>query len=134
MICLLALGAALGLSVPSGVAVAHEADYPNIVHPVVQFGTYGTALGQMIDPVNVAVGPDDVIYVAECGNNRIQAFDRTGRPIRAWGGPGILPGQFNCPAGIAVSSQGHVYVTDMRNDRVQVFDGTGLYLFTWGRS
>ncbi|MGP8218816.1 MAG: immunoglobulin domain-containing protein [Limisphaerales bacterium] len=37
-------------------------------------GTYGTALGQVNQPVNVSVGERGV-YVADTGNNRIQSFD-----------------------------------------------------------
>ena len=78
-VALFAFWSIVGLSVPMPLAFAGDTD-PNVVSSAVQFGTYGTALGRMIDPIGVAVGMDDSLYVAECGNSRIQVFDKQGHP------------------------------------------------------
>src|SRR5687768_4513947 len=48
----------------------------------------GSALGQLWLPVGVAVGPQDRIYVADTGNERIQIFNADGTFYANFGGPG----------------------------------------------
>ena len=44
-----------------------------------QFGSYGTGRGELNRPSDVAVDPDGDIYVCDWGNDRVQAFDASGR-------------------------------------------------------
>ena len=74
----------------------------------------------------------DVCYVADWVNNRIQKFDSDGAYLLQWGGFGAGDGQFNKCYGIAVDSGGDVYVTDLNNFRIQKFDSDGTYLTQWG--
>jgi len=95
-------------------------------------GMMGSGPGQFMNPRNLAVGPDSLLYVADTGNHRIQVLQPDGAFVREWGSMGEGDGQFNEPWGIAVGPGGEVYVADTWNHRVQVFDSSGLFLRKWG--
>ena len=42
---------------------------------VITFGSHGSEVGQLNDPLSITVGEDGLVYVAEYGNNRIQCFE-----------------------------------------------------------
>lgn len=88
----------------------------------------------------VAVGPDDAIYLADSGNQRIRTVrSQTVGGATTWtvstlagngtagfaDGPGASA-QFNNPQGVAVDAAGVVYVADTANNRVRriASDGT----------
>ena len=96
------------------------------------WGNNGTTDGQFTTPRNVAVGPDDSIYVADTGNHRIQVFDKEGKFILKWGSQGTGQGQFNEPWGIAVAENGSVFVTDTWNHRIQMFSSIGQFQGEFG--
>ncbi len=77
--------------------------------------------GTMKYPHDVAVGPDDTLYVAEYGAHRISRLRLDGTMVATYGEAGRGPGQFNAPRGVAVASDGTVYVADTDNHRVQAF-------------
>ncbi|MBU0704193.1 MAG: NHL repeat-containing protein, partial [Chloroflexi bacterium] len=90
-------------------------------------------------PRDVAVGPDERLYVADTGNKRVQVFEPDGGFAFQWGGGGVLDGYLDEPVGIAFgldpatgSGQGSaVYVADTWNRRVQVFAEDGTFLRQW---
>lgn len=89
----------------------------------------GNGNGQFNTPDGVAVNSaGTTIYVADSGNNRIQAFTSTGSYLTQWGASGSGNGQFNFPSGLTTDSSGNVYVTDRGNNRIQMFDYAGNYL------
>lgn len=45
------------------------------------FGGYGSAPGQLLEPVGIAIGPDDNVYVADSGNARLSVFAKDGTPL-----------------------------------------------------
>ena len=77
----------------------------------------------------VAVDGRGRVYVADRGDERVQAFDADGQFLAAWGGHGIGPGEFLAPRGVAVDRAGRVYVVDAH--RVQVFTDVGVLLAAW---
>jgi DNA-binding beta-propeller fold protein YncE len=80
-------------------------------------------------PTNVALGPQDEIYVADgYGNARVHEFTPDGRLVRSWGEPGSGPGQFHIPHGIAVNADGIIHVADRENSRIQLFSPEGEFL------
>jgi RHS repeat-associated protein len=81
----------------------------------------------------IAVGPDDTIYVADAGNQRIRMVHQSaGNAPTSWtvstlagnGTAGFADGSaaaamFNNPQGIAVGPNGMVYVADTANNRIR---------------
>ncbi len=98
-----------------------------------QAGVPGSDNDHFADPFGVAFDASGKIYVAECGNHRVQIFSSNG----VWGarlGIGFGTGnyQFKCPSGVAFDSSGNIYVADANNHRVQIFDSSRLYTATLG--
>lgn len=95
-------------------------------------GQRGSLEGNFNLPTQVAVAPDDTIYVLDSGNFRVQAFSPDGKFLRAWGKSGRNFGDLARPRGLAVDSQGNVYVSDARFRNVQVFTPEGQLLMAIG--
>ena len=90
------------------------------------FGARGSGPGQFNDPCGIAVGPSDLVFVADTWNGRVQVFNDKGSWQREWGG------DFFGPRGIAVDAGGAVFVADTGNGRVVRFDGFGHKEAEWG--
>ena len=89
----------------------------------------GAGNGQFNKPRAIAIGPNDILYVADTYNNRIQEFDNNGNFIRTFGQIGSAPGQFLNPSGIVVDrSTGNIFVADTGNARIQIFNNNGQFL------
>ena len=99
-------------------------------------GAAGSAPGAFNHPSGVAVASvapgEEVIYVADKGNDRVVKLDADGDVLRSWGGRGGGEGRFHAPAGVAVDGAGDVYVLDGENNRVQEFGPEGRFLAKWG--
>ena len=96
-------------------------------------GVFGSDNDHFNDPRGVAFDSSGKLYVAECGNHRVQIFSSEG----VWGarlGTGSGPGndEFSCPSGVAVDGSGNIYVADADNHRIQIFDQDRIYLATLG--
>jgi DNA-binding beta-propeller fold protein YncE len=88
--------------------------------------------GQFYYPARVAVGPDNLVYVADSYNNRVQVFTPEGTFVRKWGGMGLWGGRFRVTSGMAFDQRGHILVADFYNHRVQIFKTDGTYLNRFG--
>jgi DNA-binding beta-propeller fold protein YncE len=91
---------------------------------VASWGSNGTGNGRFNTPIGIAVDSSGAtVFVADNGNNRVQAFSPPGAYQSQWGessspgGNGILKG----PEGVAVDSGGNIYVVDTNDNFVQVF-------------
>jgi DNA-binding beta-propeller fold protein YncE len=73
---------------------------PSWQTPVEQFGSYGTGNGQFNTPREVAVDSSSNIYVADAGNNRVQAFDSQGNFLWATTPGPLCKGCMNNPIGV----------------------------------
>jgi tripartite motif-containing protein 71 len=96
-------------------------------------GVPGSDNDHFAAPFGVAFDASGKIYVAECGNHRVQIFSSAG----VWGarlGTGFGTGnyQFYCPSGVAFDSSGNIYVADANNHRIQIFDSNRIYKATLG--
>lgn len=142
--CFVRSWGSLSFAFPNGVGVAADgtlyvAEFPHrILHydaagtRLGEWGSEGSGPGEFNSPTGVAVGPDDLIYVVDAGNHRIQVFTEDGAFQQEWGRHGDGDGQFNAPLALAVAADGTVYVADTDNRRVQFFAPTGDYLGQWG--
>ncbi len=45
------------------------------------FGGFGSEPGKLVEPVGIAIGPDDNVYVADSGNTRLSVFTKDGTPV-----------------------------------------------------
>ena len=111
-------------------------------------GTYRSTLGAGGDhcgggadhfdrPRGVAIGPSDMIYVADSNNHRIQVFDSNRNyvaTIAQTGVSGSDNSHFNYPIDVDVDATGYIYVADHNNHRVQVFNSSRVYVRTIGES
>lgn len=99
-------------------------------------GTASNASGAFNHPSGIAVSSvapgEEVIYVADKGNDRIVKLDANGNVLREWGSRGVADGRFHAPAGVAIDGAGNVYALDGENNRVQEFDASGHFLAKWG--
>lgn len=97
---------------------------------------YGSGPGEFNGPQHLVVRPDNKVYVADRGNNRISVFTgastATPTPFAQYGGNGTGEGQFNEPTGTAAGPNGSVYVSDLENNRIQHLSVTGQVINQWG--
>src|SRR5262249_7126382 len=99
----------------------------------VVYGRASDGRPALIDPKNVAVGPDGRLYVVEGRAARVTVFNKDGSFAASWGAQGAADGQFQEPWGVAVAPNGNVYVADTWNHRIQYFDPSGKFLGKWGK-
>lgn len=90
--------------------------------------------GELLGPRGVAVGPDDLIYVADTDHNRIVVLDQNGALVRTIGGATVdgAPAILKQPWGLDFGPDGNLYVADTWNNRVAVFTPDGEFLRAWG--
>ena len=85
--------------------------------------------GETIRPTAVEVGVDNLIYVADVGNQVVLVLNSSGKILRYFGGPGITDGKLQYPNALYVGKNGKVYVSDTNNGRIQIFDQKGQFLY-----
>ncbi len=137
-----------GLDAPGGVAVDRRGTVfiPNFYgHDVLVLGsddklqrTLGRPgriwHGELHYPTDVALAPDDSLWVADAYNHRLQRFvGETATDIVGWGLFGRAFG-FRVATGLGIDSVGRVYGADFGHGLVRVFDSRGTPLETFGRA
>ncbi|CAN5898500.1 hypothetical protein BH24CHL4_BH24CHL4_07810 [soil metagenome] len=91
------------------------------------WGGYGSDVTQFIEPVGIAVGPDDRVYVADSGNARISVFARDGTPLAQWPVAAWQGQQYFEPY-LAFDQFGRLYATSAGTASVEVFDLEGTLI------
>jgi DNA-binding beta-propeller fold protein YncE len=99
---------------------------------VAHWGRSGTAQGEFNRIRALAIGADDLLYVADSCNHRIQVFRKTGELVRVIGTEGAAPGELKYPYDLAFGPAGNLFVTERGNHRVQKFSAAGVSLGVWG--
>src|SRR4051794_33769375 len=98
------------------------------------FGTDGSGDGQMHNPLDVAIGPNGDIYVADNGNNRVERFSASGTYVSQIANT-ALPAAFDGfphTSHLSVDAAGNVYVSDGGNKSIRKFDPSGALVATFG--
>ncbi len=100
------------------------------------FGTPGTAPGQFVAPLGVAVDAAGSLFVVETYGSRspIYRFDSSLRFLGEWqrGGGAIIGSHWFGPTAAAVAPDGSVWVTDPRNGLVRHLSSDGAFLGALG--
>lgn len=98
-----------------------------------KWGSSGTNAGQFSSPYGIAIDSNDVIYVADSGNHRIQTFEAGwGEYVPYWGSPGSGINQFQTPHHLAFNNSGYFYIADLGNNRIVVYNPLNEPIATWG--
>ena len=84
--------------------------------------------GQLSNPWGCAVSSSGVIYIADCGNNRVQAFNPDGTLSRSIG----TSGQLNSPRDVAIDKHSNIHVASYGTKDVKVFTPNGALLKEYG--
>ncbi|MBK8270959.1 MAG: hypothetical protein IPK83_22685 [Planctomycetes bacterium] len=101
------------------------AEDPNLLSATVLIDFESDATLAMHMPTDVAIGPDETVYVADGVSDRIVTFDTTGRATGEIRKVGEYP--LSRPVGLDVDRQGRLWIADTGNSRI-VFreaDGNG---------
>ena len=85
----------------------------------IAFGQEGKQAGEFYYPTDVQI-TEDLIWVADAYNNRIQAFDKQGNFVKMLG----QDQKMNAATGLLVTEK-EVFITDFEHKRVLVFDHDG---------
>jgi hypothetical protein len=79
-----------------------------------KFGLPGTAVGQVLEPTDLAFDSQNNLIFVSDKDNRIDIFDSDGGYIRSWGTEGSGKGQFKKTADISADFQNHLlFVSDL---------------------
>jgi len=83
-------------------------------------GSAGNALNTLDDPCGIFVDITFDLYVADCGNDRIQLF-RSGKITGitvAGNGSSNITINLNCPTAIVLDADNYLFIVDSRNHRI----------------
>ena len=92
-------------------------------------GSIGSGDGQFNKPYGISI-KGDVLYVADCGNNRIQKLTTGGQFLLMFVKYGSVRKQFSCPVAVIVDQRDKVIVAEYFNNSVVILDKNGNWLLT----
>ena len=101
---------------------------------LLKIGKPGSNEGEFVFPTNLAIGPDQHLYVTDTGNYRITKFTLDGKFVRNFGAIGIGFGQFARPKGVALDREGRLYAVDAAFQNIQVLSPEGKLLLFFGNA
>ena len=107
-------------------------------HYVQTIGRANYAGSGFRNPVDLAIGREDVIYVLNRAREvrpdgvRITVCNLGEDYLRQFGAFGEGDGQFVWPISVDLDSQENLYVADQWLHRISIFDQDGLFLHKWG--
>lgn len=117
-----------------GITGQHGADRPQVVKlnrdgaELAAWGRQGQGVGELFDPIALAVDHASRVYVACWGggtNPRIVVYDAAGTFVHQWDVTSRSLPSLRMPSGIAIDAQGAVYVTDLKHDRPHKLQAPG---------
>ena len=89
-----------------------------------EWGKKGTEAGELNDPTGLTIG-NDLVFVTDAGNNRIQVFDLDGKFVRQWNVPEWDKYLWHYPDAVFDTQTKRIYVTSGWTNEVLVFDERG---------
>jgi len=102
-----------------------------------QFGSRGMGIGQLDEPVGIAVDAAGKVYVADTWNNRVQVFSPNAdgtvfTSVLTWDVDAWTTDSLDNKPFLALSPDDQVILTDPDLGRVIRFDNQGVFLQLWG--
>ena len=94
-------------------------------------GSKGSKKGQMDDPTDIAIARNGDIYIADRGNNWVQAFNSEGVFVKTITKSAVAV--LDEPTAIALDPQDNLYVLDQGRNVVSVFSAKGEPLLEFGK-
>ena len=91
-------------------------DIVNTTTMVAGTGTNGSRSDMLTGPIGIFVTSTLLLYVADCGNDRVQLFRSGQRNATTVVGATIF--NLSCPSGIVLDGSGYLFITDSGNNRV----------------
>ena len=104
-------------------------------------GCYALRGPGFINPVDLALGPNEVIYVLSRGHNELAENLRTKRVtmcnvsgdyLGEFATGGTEDGDLMWPSSIATGRDGNIYISDEALQRISILDKQGGFLNKWG--
>lgn len=109
------------------------------------FGGSGSGNGELSLPADLAIGVyqgQEALFVADCGNNRIQIFSMQGAYLGALGESSYDPlgeyaynksdGGMLLPYGVAIDADDNIVVSDTSHKCIRIYNSNGVLIETWG--
>ena len=90
-------------------------------------GIAGAGAAGLRSPNGIFVDITLALYVADCGNNRVQRFGSSpfsGTTVAGNGTSGAI--QLNCPTGVTLDNNGYLFIVDSSNHRIIGSGPTGF--------
>jgi DNA-binding beta-propeller fold protein YncE len=129
--------AALGVAACGGGDDEDACSTPGVICTIAGTGVAGltpdgmaAAESDLYSPMDIAVGPDGLLYLLDWNNHRVRVIDENGL-LRTVAGTGLIgdgpPGSaleaaFNHPTALAFDAQGRMFVAAWHNSRINVVD------------
>lgn len=95
------------------------------------FGMEGSKNGQFDDPTDIAISSTGIIFIADTGNHRVQAFSDDGVLLSIIGSG--ISGKLRKPSAIAIDPQDNLYVLDTDRSTVSAYSAKGEALAEFGQ-
>ena len=127
---------------PDGIAVSKDdiitiSDFSS--HQVKKYSLQGELLSiignnrgnnnsQFNGPRGLVFGSDEMLYVVDRYNHRVQVFQQDDKFAFMFGSKGSNPGQFQCPIRIAIDTDNRVLVSDHNGNHISLFSHTGSFI------
>lgn len=82
---------------------------------------WGEDSGDIFLPTGISIDQNDLVYVTDTSNNRVNVYDENGRFLEQFGSFSGLEGNFFSPQGIEITDTGEIVVVDGLLHRIQFF-------------
>lgn len=82
---------------------------------------WGEGPGDLFLPTGIAIDENDLVYVMDTSNNRVNVYDTNGRFIEQFGSFSGRAGDFFSPQGIGFTNDGEIIVADGLLHRIQFY-------------
>lgn len=100
-------------------------------NPVSAIGSSGSQNGQLYDPADIAISSSGIVFVADAGNHRVEAFSDDGVFLSSISKG--ASGKLRKPGAIALDRQDNLYVLDTDRATVSVYSAKGELLREFGK-